>query len=200
MAPLIGVAIVLLTLGPLSDALALRLARANNGRAEPEHRLYLFIAVTALVPAGLLLWGEGAAAPVAWPGLLFAMAFLGAQNAAGAALSVTYLVDTYRALAGDALTAVIVVRNVMSFAVSYGITPWVQDMGLRKAFGLAAAVGFVASLAWVPIVLFGKSLRARSGERYWRLVERHDAQERACVRDEDAGSEGGSPIGDGEKA
>ncbi|KAI9672082.1 MAG: hypothetical protein M1831_001895 [Alyxoria varia] len=165
------------------------------GVTEPEHRLPLYLLTTLTIPLGLLLWGLGSSpssvpsttrntptstlpsnrkpAPLPWPALLLGMAFLGFQNALGASLALTYLLDTYRAMAGDALTAVILVRAVMSFAVSYGITPWVEDerLGWGGAFGVAAAVGTLCSAAVVAVGWWkGNSWRRRSRERYWRLV------------------------------
>lgn len=169
-------AVALCSVGPLADTLAVRFARRNAGTLEPEHRLFLYPLITVTAPAGLLLWGIGAAQQIPWIGLLFAMGFLAFQNAAGAALSVTYLVDCYREMAGDALTSLIIVRNLMSFAVNYGISPWIEGMGLARAFGLAAGVGFACGLAWIPMVVFGKRIRRRYAKAYWRLVEEDSSE------------------------
>lgn len=47
----------------------------------------------------------------------------------GCTLSVNYLVDCFKEMSGDALTSVILIRNTMSFAIGYGITPWLKNMG-----------------------------------------------------------------------
>ena len=67
----------------------------------------------------------------------------------------------------------------MSFAVSYGIDPWIEGMGRRGAFGLAAGVGFAASLAWVPMLSYGKRIRRASRARYWKLVHEQGGQTRS---------------------
>ena len=170
LAGVIGVALAFSVTGPLSDFLIIRLARRNGGVFEPEQRLWLYAFPTIFAPAGLLLWGLGSASHIHWIGLLFALGFLAFQNACGASISVTYLVDSYRDMAGDALTALIIVRNLMSFAVSYGINPWIEGMGTRGAFGLATGIGLAASLLWIPMITFGKRLRRASKERYWKLV------------------------------
>jgi hypothetical protein len=38
----------------------------------------------------------------------------------GIALSINYLIDSYHDISGDAIVTVIIIRNTMSFAVSYG--------------------------------------------------------------------------------
>jgi len=87
---------------------------------EPEHRLWLYCILLFLVPAGLLLWGIGAAHKVHWFGLVFAMGILGASLTMGCQLPISYTIDSYKDLGPDAIVTVIIIRNTMSFAVSYG--------------------------------------------------------------------------------
>ena len=106
--------------GPTSDWLVVRLARRNKGIMEPEHRLWIFIANACIVPPALLLWGVGAAHEIHWFGLLVAMFFLAFQSTIGVTVSVAYVVDSYEEMSGDAMCTVIVIRNTMAFAISYG--------------------------------------------------------------------------------
>lgn len=85
-----------------------------------EHRLWLFTLSALLVPGGLILWGVGAAHDVQWFGLIFAMGVMGFTNMVGLQLSVSYCIDSYRELSGEAVVTVILIRNVMSFAMGYG--------------------------------------------------------------------------------
>ena len=80
-------------------------------------------------------------------------------------------VDSYRALAGEAIITVILVRNTMSFAIGYGITPWVTNMGLQNCFITAAFVGFAQVLTVFGMIRWGKSLRVRSIPKYSGYVE-----------------------------
>ena len=85
-----------------------------------EYRLWLFSISIILVPGGLTLWGVGAAYKVQWFGLMFAMGIIGFKNSVGISLSVSYCIDSYRELSGEAMVTVILVRNTMSFAIGYG--------------------------------------------------------------------------------
>ena len=91
----------------------------------------------------------------------------------------TSTIHSYRAISGEALARVILVRNTMSFAVGYGVTPWVERIGLRAAFGLATAVGVVqvAKFFFVVVVRWGKGWRGRSRERYWGFGREGDLSE-----------------------
>lgn len=87
---------------------------------EAEHRLYPFAICVIAVPAFLILWGVGAAHGIHWFGLVFAMGGLAFSSTVGVALSINYLIDSYHDISGNAIVTVIIVRNTMSFAVSYG--------------------------------------------------------------------------------
>ncbi|KAL2216310.1 MFS transporter [Thermoascus aurantiacus ATCC 26904] len=167
---LLGVTAASLFTGRFSDWLTIKLARHNRGIMEAEQRLWPFAACVVVVPASLILWGVGAAHGVHWFGLLVAMCTLAFCNACGITLSVNYLVDSYRELSGDAMTTVILVRNTMSFAIGYGITPWVENLGNQNCFVSAAFVGMACAAVFLVMIRWGKTFRARSRERYWELV------------------------------
>ncbi|THV47582.1 hypothetical protein BGAL_0301g00010 [Botrytis galanthina] len=42
-------------------------------------------------------------------------------------VSCNYAIDTYQQLGGQAIVTVIIIRNTMSFAINYGITPWILN-------------------------------------------------------------------------
>ena len=169
--PLIGVALGAAYTGFFGDAFIVRKARANGGIMESEHRLWLFVPSLVLIPFGLILWGVGAAQGVHWVGPVFAMGVIGMTNTIGLQLSVAYCIDSYRALSGEAIITVILVRNTMSFAIGYGITPWVMGMGLQNCFITAAFVGMAQVGSVFVMMRYGKRLREMSVPRYKGYVD-----------------------------
>ena len=123
LSPLIGVFVGSAYTGRVGNWLIVRMARRNGGIMEPEHRLWLFSASLILIPGALLLWGVGAAHEVHWFGLICAMSAIAATNTIGVQISVSYCIDSYRDLSGEAMITVILVRNTMSFAIGYGYLP-----------------------------------------------------------------------------
>ncbi|KAL5362604.1 MFS general substrate transporter [Aspergillus floccosus] len=156
--------------GRFSDWLTIRLARRNKGVMEAEQRLWPFLICLITVPGSLLLWGVGAAHEIHWFGLLVAMCLLASANTCGVTLSVNYLVDSYGEVSGDAMSSIILVRNTMSFAVGYGITPWIEDLGYQNCFISAAFIGVACSAVFLFMIKYGKSFRTRSRAKYWDLV------------------------------
>ncbi|KUI65204.1 hypothetical protein VM1G_00597 [Cytospora mali] len=167
---IIGVTVASLFTGVFSDWFVIRLARRNGGIFEPEQRLWLFAASAIILPAGSILWGVGAAHGIHWFGLLFAMFMISICNACGITLSVAYLVDTYRDVAGDALATCIIVRNTMSFAIGYGITPWLDALGLQDCFISVAFVGLAVCSVFLLMLKFGKTFREQKRVQYWKEV------------------------------
>jgi hypothetical protein len=137
---------------------------------EAEFRLWPFLFSVIVTPASLILWGVGAAHSVHWFGLIFAMFLIAICNTIGITLSVNYMFDSYREIGSDAMSSVILVRNIMSFAIGYGITPWIQNLGYQNCFLSAAFVGMACVSAFMLMIFFGKEFRQRSQERYWKLV------------------------------
>lgn len=106
--------------GPIGDWLAIRITRKNHGIMDAEYRLWLVIPFIILLPFGFILWGVGADHHIHWFGLVFAMGVISFVTTAQSQIWVTYCVDSYRDLGGEALTTVILIRNTMYFAASYG--------------------------------------------------------------------------------
>ncbi|TGO08447.1 hypothetical protein BTUL_0209g00180 [Botrytis tulipae] len=157
--------------GPVGDKLLIRLARRNQGRSEPEHRLWLFVLTPIFCPVGLILWGVGAAHSVHWFGLIFAMFILSASITIAIPVSCNYAIDTYQQLGGQAMVTVIIIRNTMSFAINYGITPWILKTSYQNTFVAAAFISLAQVLMFLVFVKWGKGWRAGSRECYWTMVE-----------------------------
>ncbi|CEI61854.1 unnamed protein product [Fusarium venenatum] len=166
----IGTIIAFAVAGRMSDWLTVKLARRNNGIMEAEHRLWPLAICVVGVPASLILWGVGAQHGVHWFGLIFAMCALSTTSVIGLIISINYLIDSYYDISGDAITTIILVRNTMSFAISYGITPWITNLGYQNCFVSAAFVALAACSAVFVIIKYGKALRVRTASRYHKLV------------------------------
>ncbi|KDQ56157.1 hypothetical protein JAAARDRAFT_79586 [Jaapia argillacea MUCL 33604] len=168
-APLIGIMISAFYSGYFADKFAILYARRNAGIREPEHRLWLMLISLILCPSSLILWGVGASKGVSWGGLVVGMGVISCSTGIGSSLSLGYALDSYKDLSGEVMMTVIIVRNTLSFAIGYGITPWLT-MGLQNTFITAGFVGFAITLSFLGVIRWGKGWRTRSRETYWRYV------------------------------
>ena len=58
----------------------------------------------------------------------------------------------------------LIIRNTLGFAVSYGINPWINGMGLQNCFIAVAMVSLACTFTFIPMIFFGKELRKFSAK------------------------------------
>ncbi|KAJ5105001.1 hypothetical protein NUU61_002348 [Penicillium alfredii] len=165
--PFIGTSIGALACGPLSDSIVLFLAKRNGGIFEPEMRLWLCLAFTPFVPAGLLMFGIGLNNGSHWllPAFGLGVSSFGVVPASSAAL--TYLTDSYTEIIADSLVGVTFIRNLISTFFVFALQPWSEKVGLTwfyVTFGLITTIILLSNLLFIYL---GKSFRARVAARYW---------------------------------
>jgi MFS family permease len=172
-APAIGVSLGCAFAGVSADRFALWMARRNGGFFEPESRLWLAAIPFVLHPAGCILFGVGANHGVHWIGIAFGFGMICATFPIGSAIAINYIIDSYKEVSGDGLVSMIIVRNTMGFAFSYGVTPWIERCGVQNTY---IALAFLGMFFWglcFFFVYFGKRFRESSAAAYWKLVEQH---------------------------
>lgn len=83
-------------------------------------------------PVGLLMWGLGLGnhlhpmVPIAGVGITYGVL------CAGTAVALTYVVDSYRSIAGESATILIAFRNTFAFGLSFAVYPWLELNGFNK--------------------------------------------------------------------
>lgn len=151
--------------------LKIKLAKRAGGVSEAEHRLWVILLYVIICPAGLLVWGVGSVNGVHWIGPVIAMGMIGGGGALGCSVACNYAVDSYRELSGASMVGVIVIRNLISFAVSYGITPWIVNTGIKNTFIAACCISTVCIMSFLVMVFYGKALRNKTKKAYWEYVQ-----------------------------
>lgn len=170
MAPLLGALIGGVVAGPLSDKFALRLAYRADGVREPEHRLWGMVIFAVVLPAGLWLWGVGAAHGAPLGVLLVGSVFCGFGVVSGGTHAISYSVDCFKEIAGESIVTLILVRNTVSFAFNYGIIPWINQAGLQNTFVAVGIIALVTGVSFLLVIWKGKWWRASCADLYWRYA------------------------------
>ncbi|KPI41281.1 putative MFS-type transporter [Cyphellophora attinorum] len=170
LAPLLGAIIGGIVAGPLSDRFTLFLAHRNNGIREPEQRLWGVITYTACLTIGLLMWGVGAAHSAPLGVLLFGSVLCGFGIVTGGSYAITYAVDCYKEIAGETIVSLIIVRNNMTFAFGYAITPWINASGLQNTFIAVSVICLVTGMSFLLMIWKGRALRISCEKRYWEYA------------------------------
>ncbi|EFY96646.1 MFS transporter [Metarhizium robertsii] len=170
--PIIGAAFGGLWSGIIADRLTLKLARRTKGVREPEQRLWPLALSAVLSCAGLIIWGVGAQHNVHWAGLAIGLGILTFGCVTGGSIALSYNVDCFKDISGESTTSVIIIRNTLGFATSYGITPWYTNMGLQNCFIMAGFLSLGCTGSFLLMIWKGKSLRRHCATRYWKYVEK----------------------------
>ncbi|CVK91413.1 related to transporter protein HOL1 [Fusarium mangiferae] len=162
--------------GKIGPMLTVRLARRNGGISEPEHTLYLFIASIFLVPTAMILYGLGVTYKWHWMVLVITQVFMAMNAALCVAGALNYAIGSYMELSGSMVTTCVLIRNTMSFATNFGVTPWLKATNYMVVYLTVAGIGLVWNASLFIMTRYGKAMREWTAQRYWRDVERARAK------------------------
>lgn len=168
--PMIGSLFGAFFSGPLNDRLTLYLSTRNKGWREPEFRLWAFIPSALIMPCGLILYGVTSAHGLPWIDPIVGAGFVGFGLSVGGTVSISYIVDCYKDIDTQVVTTVILIRNIVGFAITWAIQPWIDGMGQQNAFILVGVLSFVITGAAVPFIFYGKAMRRLTAGQYDRLA------------------------------
>ncbi|KAF4974423.1 hypothetical protein FZEAL_8666 [Fusarium zealandicum] len=170
-----------------SDKIIKFFAKKRDGIHEPEVRLIPLILPTIVGVFTAVLYGLAAANPTeyhwfiyVWAVAAYYFTFVGANIVA-----ITYLLDSYPQRAGPLLVIICAFRGVISFGVSYGISPFIEGTGYAGSFGVFGALTGVFGLLGIPIFIWGKKIRRFTGR--WSVDK--DKNARAVDMQDDAACE-----------
>lgn len=97
--------------GYVADKFAVWYARTRrNGVREPEDRLYLLAVTVVLCPAGLILWGVGAARGVHWAALVVGGGITACSTVIGSIIAMSYALDCYKDMSAETMLGTQMVR------------------------------------------------------------------------------------------
>ncbi|KAK4552463.1 hypothetical protein LTR86_010306 [Recurvomyces mirabilis] len=164
--PFIGSTLGALIVGPVSDYVALRLARRNNGIYEPEMRFWVFIPFIPFQLAGAWWFGYGLADGASWPQVAVAYGVCNFGSAPLQAIALTYMLDAYNDIIGDALTGLTVLRNTFSTIFVFAMPAWAAAVGIPNVFNTIGAIGCLILSFAVYFIWKGKQLRVRTAKVY----------------------------------
>lgn len=129
-----------------------------------------------LCPFSMILYALGVTYHLHWMALVFSQVAIAINAALCVGAALTYAISSYPELSGSMVTTCVIIRNTLSFAVNYGITPWLNANGYLKVYCILAGIGFVWNASLFVMTRYGRALRERTAARYWRDVEKARAK------------------------
>ncbi|KAJ5083861.1 hypothetical protein NUU61_008440 [Penicillium alfredii] len=146
--------------GRLIDIISTRSTIRHGGVRMPEYRLPAIIIPGTIGPAGILIFGLCVAHQTHWIGPAVGYAMQAFGVAAISNVAVTYSLDSYKPVTGEALVIIFVIRNTIGMLLSLYAADWIARQGPAAVFGEMTAIQVVSILCAIPLFFWGKSLRA----------------------------------------
>ncbi|KAF1913366.1 major facilitator superfamily domain-containing protein [Ampelomyces quisqualis] len=158
--PFIGGVLGTAVAGKVSDLVVRSLALKNDGVYEPEFRLFMALPITLATVIGLMGFGWSAEERNNWivPTVFFGVISFGCSLASTTA--VTFVVDSYRVYAGEALVTLNVSKNILhGFIFSLFFPRWLESSGSKDTFLAIGGIQLACMLFSIPMYIYGKRAR-----------------------------------------
>ncbi|KAJ6786200.1 hypothetical protein PWT90_04706 [Aphanocladium album] len=169
---LIGLLFGIIYASVLADYFVVWMARKNNGILEAEHRLWLILPASVIGSLGLLLFGIGSQRGWAWIIPYFGLGCIGFTWGCAGDISLSYMQQVYSEAILECMVGVAVINNIFGCSLTFAAGPWLAKQTPTQVFSVLAVINFLITLTALPMIIWGKRLRARTAKSYFEFVEK----------------------------
>ncbi|KAF9891615.1 hypothetical protein FE257_003626 [Aspergillus nanangensis] len=156
---LIGSVLAFYLGGRLIDIISTRYTHRHGGHRLPEYRLPAIVIPGVIGPGGILIFGLCIANHTHWIGAAVGYAMQAFGVAAISNVAVTYSLDCYKPLTGEALVIIFVIRNTIGMLLSLYAADWMTRQSPAAVFGEMTAIQVASLLLALPLFAWGGRLR-----------------------------------------
>lgn len=132
----------------------------NSNIHKPEHRLPALLIPFLICPPGLIIFGCTATHGENYVKPAVGAAMTSASLTMVPSVMISYVVESYPFVSGEALVLVNTAKNVVAFGISENATSWLESQGLEKMFEELAGIQWAAIALAVPLWFFGPWIRS----------------------------------------
>ncbi|ESU12735.1 hypothetical protein FGSG_06623 [Fusarium graminearum PH-1] len=161
----IGAVIAMLYCTLFANPFVMWMARRNRGIHQPEHHLITMAPPAVVGVAMLLLYGFTAGGGSTWWGPYLGWTIFQYSFTAVIIISTTFASEAAPKHPGPAIVTVVGTKNIVSFGVTYGLTPMIEQHGYKWAFGVLAGIFGAIFLLGIPVCIWNPKWRAYVAER-----------------------------------
>ncbi|KAJ5760434.1 hypothetical protein N7520_007590 [Penicillium odoratum] len=158
----VGIVIAWPIAGPLTDLLSRWMRKRNNNVHQPEHRLPALILPFLICPVGLVVFGYTVANHQHYVRPAVGSAICAAGLTLVPSVMLSYVVDAYPRVAGEALVLVNTSKNLVAFGLATSAYAWMEEKGVATMFYEFAGVQWACLALALPLYFFGPWVRART--------------------------------------
>ncbi|SCV99556.1 LAFE_0A05754g1_1 [Lachancea fermentati] len=171
---LIGAVIGCIYAGVISDYFVLWVARRNNGVLEAEYRLYFSFATAIIGPAGLLMFGIGAARALPWQVIYVGLGFIGFSWGCSGDIAMSYLMDCYPDMVLEGMVCTAIINNTISCIFTFTCSYWLDASGTENTYIALAVINFGITCLAIPMFIWGKRIRKATKKWYIASINVRD--------------------------
>ncbi|KAL6408127.1 MFS general substrate transporter [Ilyonectria robusta] len=121
-----------ITAGPVTDFVSQWHARRHGGMFIPESRLIVLVLPAMMTMVGQLLFGFGAERHLHYIVIFVGFGIINYVVSSITGLAIIYAMDSYHAVAAEAVAMLNGFKSMFAFGFSYAIVPWVETSGYAK--------------------------------------------------------------------
>jgi MFS family permease len=162
----VGIVIAWPIAGPLTDILSRWMRKRNGNVHKPEHRLPALLFPFVVCPIGLVVFGYTVAQRQSYVRPAVGQAIAAASLTLVPSVMLSYVVDSYPRISGEALVLVNASKNVVAFGLSKGAYSWMAKEGIEKMFYEMAGIQWAIIFLALPLYIFGPWIRARTNKLF----------------------------------
>ncbi|AET39871.1 Hol1p Ecym_5082 [Eremothecium cymbalariae DBVPG len=175
---LAGAVIGCMYAGVISDVFVLWMARRNRGILEAEYRLYFSGAAAALGSSGLMMFGIGAENALPPPVIYVGLGFIGFAWGCSGDIAMAYLMDCYPEMVLEGMACTSVINNTLSCVFTFCCSQWLESFGTKNTYIILGLINLAITFLAVPMLIFGKRIRAWTKDWYTQSVELRESVRR----------------------
>lgn len=129
---------------------------------KPEHRIPALIVPFIVSPLGLIVFGYTISRHQHYVRPAVGQAMVAAGLTLIPSVMLSYVVDSYPLMSGEALVLVNTSKNIVAFGLSKGSYTWMQMEGVEKMFYEMAGILWAVILLAAPLYFAGPWIRRRT--------------------------------------
>ncbi|KAK3898367.1 major facilitator superfamily domain-containing protein [Staphylotrichum tortipilum] len=160
-AAVIGFVLACFTGGYLADVITARMIR-RQGRVVPEQRLVSIIPGCFIAPVGCIIVAIACSRQLSWVAIAFGFGMVSFGSVYAPNIAITYVVESRPKQASEAIVAINVFKNLVSFLFVYEAVTWVAARGWLEVYMIIFMLVTLSMVLAIPFYFFGSRLRAMS--------------------------------------
>lgn len=119
---------------------------------EPEFRLPVFAAYVLFTATGFFSAGQSLGLGLPWPvPVILSIGLINFGVILSITVAIAYVIDCHREQASEAVSMMVLIKNMFAFGSTYYINDWIASQGVRTVFFILGGITLAIGLSGIPL-------------------------------------------------